>query len=414
MPDKESSVGLKRTLTLPLLTLYGVGVTVGAGIYVLTGTVIGVAGVLAPISFLLSAFLAGLSALSFSELAVRLPHAAGEARYVREGLRSSSLALIVGLVVVASGTISSAAIVQGFTGYVRVLVDVPAAALVVLVVVLLAGLAIWGIRQAVLVASVFTVIEVAGLLLVIWVARGSLGNLDAWIGSLSSEVSFTVLPLVASGTVLAFFAFIGFEDMVNVVEEVRDVDRTMPRAIILTLVITTLLYVVVSLVTLLGMPPDALTRSAAPLADLYAQSTGRSSLPIVIIGILAIINGALMQIIMGARVLYGLAKQGNLPSVFGNVHPRFRTPVAATCLVAGLVATGALLLPLETLARLASIFILTVFVLVNFSLITIKRRDNEEAYLGFSVPIWVPVLGAVVSAGLVVFQLLEFAGLAGI
>lgn len=412
-PDGEAPVALRRTLTLPLLTLYGVGVTVGAGVYVLTGTVIGIAGAFAPVSFLLSAILAGLSALSFAELAVRLPRAAGEALYVREGLRSSTLALIVGLVVVASGTISSAAIVKGFAGYARVLVDIPTDMIVVLVLVLLTGLAIWGIRQAVMVAAVITVVEVAGLLLVIWVARDSLGLADDWFVGLGSDFSFAALPVLASGTVLAFFAFIGFEDMVNVAEEVRDVDRTMPRAIILTLIITSLLYIVVSLVALLSMSPELLARSEAPLADLYAAVTGQSSLPIVLIGTVAIVNGALIQIVMGSRVLYGLSKQGSLPAVFAILHPRFRTPVLATCAVAGVVAFGALLLPLEALARLASMLILMVFVLVNISLIAIKCRDQSSIWQGFSVPVWVPLLGGVASAGLVCFQLFEFAGLTG-
>lgn len=412
-PDGREPVALRRTLTLPLLTLYGVGVTVGAGIYVLTGTVVGIAGAFAPVSFLLSAILAGLSALSFAELAVRLPRAAGEALYVHEGLRSATLALVVGLVVVASGTISSAAIVQGFTGYVRVLVDIPAGVLVVLVTLLLAGLAIWGIRQAVMVAAVFTLIEVGGLLLIVWVARGSLAGTGAWLVGLGSEVSLTTFPLVASGAVLAFFAFIGFEDMVNVAEEVRDVDRTMPRAIILTLVLTSVLYVAVSLVTFLSLSPGVLAGSEAPLADLYEEATGRTSLPIVVIGTLAIINGALIQIVMGSRVLYGLAKQRSLPAFLGSVHPRFRTPVVATLVVAGLVAFGALLLPLETLARLASLFILVVFVLVNVSLIAIKRRIRGSATPGFAVPIWVPFCGGLASAGLVGFQVLEFAGLTG-
>lgn len=412
-PDKPPPVGLRRSITLPLLTLYGVGVTVGAGIYVLTGKVIGIAGVFAPVSFLLAALLAGLSALSFAELAVRMPRAAGEALYVRKGLRSSSLALVVGLTVVASGTISSAAIVQGFAGYVRVLVDVPSTFLIVIVVGLLCLLAIWGIRQAVLVAALFTVIEVGGLLLVIWVARGSFVHLDDWVLELGSGFSLGQLSFIGSAAVLSFFAFIGFEDMVNVAEEVRDVDRTMPRAIILTIIITSLLYVVVSLVALLSVSAGVLGQSDAPLADLYANVSGRSPVPIVLIGTLAIVNGALIQIIMGARVLYGLASQGNLPAVIGYVHPRFQTPVIATLLIGGIVVVGSTLLPLEMLARLASLAILSVFAVVNLSLIVIKRRDGQPERSHFQVPIWVPVSGGLSSAGLVVFQIMEFAGLAG-
>jgi len=263
----------------------------------------------------------------------------------------------------------------------------------------------------VIVAALFTVIEVGGLLLIIWVARGSLVDMGDWAWNLGAGFSLAQLPLIVSAAVLAFFAFIGFEDMVNVVEEVRDPDRTMPRAIILTIIFTTLLYVAISLVALLSVPEGALGQSEAPLADLYAAASGRSSLPIVLVGTLAIINGALIQIIMGARVLYGLADQGNLPRLIGYVHPRFQTPVVATLLVGGLVIIGSLLLPLETLARLAAIAILSVFALVNLSLIVIKYREKTETRPHFRVPVWIPVLGGLSSTGLIVFQSLEFSGL---
>ncbi len=400
---------LRRTLTEPMLVFYGIGVTVGAGIYVLTGAVIASTGPLAPVSFLVSALLAGLTALSFAELSVRFPQAAGEAVYVRQGIGGAWLALVVGLGVVSAGTISSAAIVQGFAGYVRVLLDVPYPVLIVGVVALLTLLAIWGIRQAVTVAAVLTLIEVGGLILVIWVARDAFGQLGDWWGAVRSGFSPGDVAVIGSGAVLAFFAFIGFEDMVNVAEEVRDVERVMPRAIIVTLVVTTALYACVALVALLGAGALDIGRSDAPLADLYAEVTGRSALPVVLIGTLAIINGALIQIIMGSRVIYGLAVQGELPAGLARVHPRFQTPDRATLLVGVVVAAGALLLPLELLARLASLTILSVFLLVNVSLIRLKRRAGPESYRGFSVPLGVPAAGAVACAVLVVFQLGVFA-----
>ncbi|MBO6782601.1 MAG: amino acid permease [Alphaproteobacteria bacterium] len=402
-------VQLRRTLSESQLVLYGVGVTVGAGIYVLTGTVIETTGALAPLSFLVSAILAGLTALSFSELSVRHPRAAGEALYVRRGLGSAWLALTVGLAVVVSGTISSAAIVRGFSGYLRVMLDIPDVVVIPAVVLLLTLLAIWGIRQAVTMAAVLTVIEVGGLLLIIWVARDGFLELDAWASSLVISASPADLVLLGSGAVLAFFAFIGFEDMVNVAEEVRDVHRVMPRAIIVTLLVTTVLYVCVTLVALLAPGAADLALSEAPLADLYARSTGSSPLPIVLIGTVAIINGALIQIIMGSRVIYGLAEQGDLPEVFGRVHPRTRTPIHATVLVGAVVAAGAVLLPLELLARLASLIVLSVFVLVNISLVRIKRRDTDGPKPDFEVPVAIPVAGAVTSLVLVVFQLVSFA-----
>ena len=399
---------LKRVLTLPLLTLYGVGTTVGAGIYVLTGKVIEVAGVFAPLSFLAAACLAGLSAASFAELSTRMPRSAGEALYVREGLRMPRLSVVVGLLVAASGVISSAVLTKGFAGYLGLVLDWPAPVFTAILLVGLVLLAIWGIREAVMVAAVITVIEVAGLLLVVWVARDGLMETGPWVDTLLDDTRQPAFALLASGTVLAFFAFIGFEDMVNVVEEVRDVRRTMPRAIFLTLLITAFLYFVVSLVALLSVSGAALGKSDAPLADVYARATGASPLPIVFIGTLAIVNGALIQIIMGSRVIYGLAAQGQIPAGFASLHPSRRTPVVATLVVGGLVALLALFFPLETLARLTSVVVLSVFTLVNFSLVALKRRGGNAEPATFGVPLWVPLCGGIASAGLVVYQLAAF------
>lgn len=399
---------LKRVLTLPLLTLYGVGTTVGAGIYVLTGKVIEVAGAFAPLSFLAAACLAGLSAASFAELSTRMPRSAGEALYVREGLRMPRLSVVVGLLVAASGVISSAVLTKGFTGYLGLVLDWPAS---VFTAVLLAGLvllAIWGIREAVMVAAVITVIEVAGLLLVVWVARDGLTETGPWIDTIVDGARRPAWGLLASGAVLAFFAFIGFEDMVNVAEEVRDVRRTMPRAILLTLLITAFLYFVVSLVALLSTSGAGLGQSDAPLADIYARATGGSPLPIVFIGTLAIVNGALIQIIMGSRVLYGLAAQGQIAAVFAKLHPTRQTPVVATIVVGILVALLALFFPLEALARLTSVVVLSVFTLVNFSLVALKRRGEIADPSTFQVRIWVPLTGGFASAGLVAYQIVIF------
>lgn len=399
---------LKRVLTLPLLTLYGVGTTVGAGIYVLTGKVVEVAGVFAPLSFLAAACLAGLSAASFAELSTRMPRSAGEALYVREGLRMPRLSVVVGLMVAASGVISSAVLTKGFTGYLGLVLDWPAPVFTALLLASLVLLAIWGIREAVIAAAAITVVEVGGLLLVVWVARDGLAETGPWVATLLDGAGRPALGLLASGTVLAFFAFIGFEDMVNVAEEVRDVRRTMPRAILLTLLITAFLYFVVSLVALLSASGAALGQSDAPLADIYARATGASPLPIVFIGTLAIVNGALIQIIMGSRVLYGLAAQKQIPAGFARLHPTRRTPVVATIVVGGLVALLALFFPLEALARLTSVVVLSVFTLVNLSLVALKRRGVRVEHSTFVMPLWVPLCGGVASAGLVVYQLVVF------
>lgn len=399
----DSRPTLKRSLTLPVITLYGLGTTVGAGIYVLVGKVAGHAGPYTPLSFLVAALLAGVTALAFTELSARFPKSAGEALYVREGFGSPSLALVVGLLVVVAGTVSAAAISVGAAGYLMVFLDYPKSAVIAALVLLLGAVAIWGILESALTASLFTLVEVGGLLLVIWSGAGSLPDLSAVFMDLAPLSNTAVLGGVFAGALLAFYAFIGFEDMVNVAEEVTDVRRTLPLAIVLTLLLTAVLYLALSTVAVLAVPPAELAASEAPLALIYERSGGRWPEIIITVGIVATLNGALVQIIMASRVLYGLAQQEALPKVLGHVHPRTRTPVVATVIVAAAVLSLALWLPIEALAEVTSVVALVIFLLVNLALILIKRRDPQPHDL-WTIPRTVPVAGVLASGAFLLFE----------
>lgn len=400
-------VPLSRRLNLPLLTLYGIGTTIGAGIFVLVGKVAGRAGMWAPVSFLAASLLAAITAFSFAELVSRYPRSAGEAIYVREGFRSHRLALVVGLMVALSGIVSSATIVVGAIGYINEFIPMPHALGVVLMLGLLTGLAAWGIGESVTAASVFTVLEIAGLVLVVWVARGSFGVLPARFGELLPPAEGAAWIAIMAGAMLAFYAFLGFEDLVNVAEEAKDVTRTMPLAIFLTLFVTALLYILVSVAAVLTVAPAELAESGAPLALIYERGSGGGSGVVSAIAVFAVLNGALIQMIMASRVIYGLADQGELPAGLAWVHPRLHTPLVATVLIAGVILVLALGFPLERLAESTSVIVLVVFTLVNLALVRIKRR-GDPAPPGVRVyPLWVPVVGATISAGFLAAQLLR-------
>jgi amino acid transporter len=211
------------------------------------------------------------------------------------------------------------------------------------------------------------------------------------------------------GAFMAFYAYIGFEDMVNVAEEVKEPQRTLPLAILLALAISTLLYFLVSLVATLSIPVEALVRSDAPLALIYQSATGREPVLITQIALVAVVNGALIQIIMAARVFYGMAAQGWLPAVFSGlarVHAITRTPLLATGLVTTVVLVMALWLPLLTLARITSFIVLLVFALVNLALLVIKRRNPRP--VGVSVyPLWLPALALLMTVLLLGLELVR-------
>jgi len=406
--DISQSPPLRRRLSFTLLTLYGLGTTIGAGIYVLVGEVAAAAGLFAPLSFLLAALLAAFTAMSFGELAVRYPRSAGEAIYVDAAFGRARISFAVGLAVALVGLVSCAAIVSGVVGYLQNLVVLPAWLIVFIVVLLLAAVAGWGIAESVTVAAAITVLEIGGLLAVLWVGRGTLATLPSLLESAGPNWASVGWFGLFSGTILAFYAFIGFEDMVNVAEEVREPERNYPRAIAVTLIATALLYVGVSLVSIAALPLDELAASKSPLSDVFARLTGLPAYAIDGLASVAVVNGALIQIIMSSRVLYGLAYQGWLPSVLGRVNARTQTPLIATGFASVLVLVFAYTLPFVTLAKVTSLVTLLIFATVNLALLRLGGRRGTLQGGEADFPRWIPLSGFVFSLGFALFQIGEF------
>lgn len=394
---------LKRSLSLAMVTFYGLGTIIGAGIYVLIGKVAGQAGQFAPAAFLVAAVLAAFTAFSYAELVARFPQSAGEAVYVQRAFNRAWLARLVGLLIVLTGMVSTATLANGFVGYLARLIELPDVLVICTLVISLGVLAAWGINQSVVFASLLTVIEIAGLVLVLWVARDVVIVLPAHMDTLWPGTSAIVWQGVMLGAFIAFYAFVGFEDMVNVAEEVRDPSRVVPVAIIIALLVTTALYVLVTMTAVVAMPLDKLSASDAPLADMYTHYSGGSAVVITVIGLLSVLNGILVQIIMATRVLYGMSSQGWLHTWFARVHVTTRTPLNATVVVIACVLILALSLPLITLAKLTSFITLSIFTLMCLSLWRVKVTRPD--YVGFKVPLLVPVLGSIFSAGFIIYQI---------
>ena len=389
---------LKRRIGLGLLTAYGIGVMVGAGIFVLVGAVVGEAGVWAPMSFLLAGVIVAPTALSYSEFSTRIPEAAGEAAYVGKGLNSQALAVLVGLAIVVAGTVSAAAVLRGGVGYLTVVFDVHWGWSVFLIGGALTAVALFGVLESLALAAVFTVVELFGLLLVVWAGANAPSVVD-W-----SLMPPPVWAGLGAGAVLAFFAFIGFEDIVNMAEEVADPERTMPRAILIALAVTTLIYALVTWATVRAVPVASLVGNEKPLVLVWQASQAGDGKFLSAIAVFAALNGVLAQIVMASRVLFGLGKRSPLLTVFHHVHPSTGTPVLATVLVGGAVILAALMLNVSLLAEATSTILLCVFVVVNLALIVLKRKEPEAP---FRVPMIVPVLGLILSAGALSVNILE-------
>lgn len=397
------TVALRRSLSLPLLVLYGLGVTVGAGIYVLVGVAAGRAGASAPAAFVIAAIVMGLSAASFSELAARIPVSAGEAAYVREAFASKRLSVMTGLLVITAAVVAASTIAKGAAGYLQIFLPLPEMALTLGVIALMGLVASRGIAEAAGVAAAMTIIELGGLLAII---AAGLVHKPSLIGGLAAAAPMSADPAiwrgVLSAAMLAFFAFIGFESIVNLAEEAHAPTRQLPRAIFLTLGISTLLYILVVMVALAFATPAELAASSAPLSLVFQRTTGASPVLLAAIAVCATINGVIAQFVLASRVLYGLARQGSLPSGLGRVYGGTQTPILATAVVVAAAALLALSAPVETLAEWTTRVMLGIFILVNLALVRLKLRGDAPARDVRAWPLAVPVLGALSCAGLLV------------
>lgn len=397
---------LQRRLSLPLLVLYGLGVTVGAGIYVLIGLTASEAGMFTSWSFLLAAVIVGFSGLTYAQLSTMYPVSAGEAMYVEHAFQQRWLTLAIGLTVAAVGLVSSATISIGAAAYLQQLLPLPTGILILLIVLGLGAVAVWGILESVLIAAVFTIVELAGLAFVVVFALQADPTLVSRLNELVPPLSLDVWAGIASGGLIAFFAFVGFEDLANVAEEAKSPETTMPAAILWTLGISTFFYLAVTAVVILSVPLDQLRLSPAPLILVFGENADFARSMLTIIAGVATLNGVLIQMIMASRVLYGLADRGRLPKTLAVLNSKTKTPVVATALVSFVTLALALLIPVQALAELTSIFILVVFSIVNLALIRLNQRAGGNLRPAFRIPAIVPWMGLFTSLALVATSLL--------
>jgi amino acid transporter len=398
----SKKIHLQRKFNLPLLVFYGVGNILGAGIYVLIGKVVAVSGQATLLAFLLASAIAALSAFSYMELSARFPVSAGAAVYVHKAYKKRLLSTVVGLLMVLSAIVSSAALARGFAGYFSEIINVNQAVVAGLVIVAMGAVAAWGIGATAKLAAIFTVVEIAGLLAIVWFGRSFLP------GGTSETALFSLEGLgiggVLLGAFLAFYAFIGFEDMVNVSEEVKNSRKTMPRAILISLVISTLLYLLIIVVATRAVDINQLANSDSPLALVFAKVSSLDPIYLVAVGLAATINGILVQITMASRMLYGMANKGWVNKKLSKVNAKTKTPVVGTALVVTAMLLATISLELTSLAKITSLLVLVVFILVNSSLIVIKKLHPKQKP-ALKVPMFVPILGVISCLALVSYQL---------
>jgi APA family basic amino acid/polyamine antiporter len=393
--SQPAAPALHRAIGPKLLLFLVIGDMLGTGIYALTGDVAGQVGGAAWLAFGGAFIVAMFTATAYLELVGKYPHAAGAALYSQRAFNNRFVTFIVAFAVMCSGLTSVAAASRTFAGYFQELFAAPLIILVPIFVIGLAFINYRGVVESVRLNVVLTCIELSGLLLVI--AIGVLA-LSQGVGDAGQALTFNEgadpFALVVSGAALAFFAIVGFEDSVNMVEETKDPQRNFPRAWFIGISITGVVYMLVAFVTTALVPIDILRDSNQDLLEVVR--IGAPWFPLVLFSMVAMVavgNTSLINLMMASRLLYGMSRERVLPPLLGTIHPRRRTPwvaIVCTTVVALVLASWS---GVRTLGGTTALLLLCVFALVNVAVLVLRARPVEHAH--YRAPTIFPILGVV-------------------
>lgn len=409
--ESDQQPALKRTIGRTVLLLFVVGDILGAGIYALTGTVAAEVGGAIWLPFLLAFGLAALTATAYAELVARYPQAAGAALYANRAFQRPFLTFLVAFAVMMSGITSASAAARAFGGdYLAELLPfgVPVVVAAWVFLGLITVVNVLGVSESVRVNVVLTLVEASGLLVIIGIGAWALLQGDGDPGrALQLQTQGPAWMGVLGGTALAFYALLGFEDSVNLAEEAQHPRRDFPRALFGGLLVAGLIYLAVAFTSSMLVETDVLADSTGPLLEVV-KVAGLAFPPwlFALIALLAVMNTALINMMMASRLVYGMSREGIVPAFLGRVHARRRTPVTAIAFTVALALTLTATGDLGDLADTTVLLLLLVFAVVNVAVLVLRRRPVEDdeaerpegdSARSFRAPTWAPVLGAVVS-----------------
>ncbi|MDE1857265.1 MAG: amino acid permease [Candidatus Micrarchaeota archaeon] len=383
--------GLRRTVGLFQLVAYGVGNIIGAGIYVLVGAASGLAGGEIWLAFLVGAFVALFTGLSYAELGSMYPKAASEYVYVGRAYGNRLFSFLAEWIMLITEIVAAATVSIGFALYFQSVFAVPIIPLAAVLLAVLTFLSIVGIKQSLGVNTILSIVAILGLIVVIGAGIPKLGSTDY-------SYSPGGISGVFAAAILVFFAYIGFDNIANLSEETKRPEKTIPRGLLIAVAITTLLYVLVSVSAVSLVPWQKLSASDAPLALAASATLGEPAFIVLTIAALfTTLNTVLVLLIVGSRIIYGMAREGALPKLLGTVSKRTGTPYVAS-IVTLLVALAFLSLGgIGVVARITSFGSLIVFAMVNLSLLHL-RRVAPHLKRPFKAPLsigWLSVTGLI-------------------
>ena len=364
------------------LTMYGVGLILGAGIYVLIGEAAGFAGNALWIALALGSTVALFAGFSYAELSSMFPKAAAEYVFIKNAFKNNFFAFLIGWLTAITSIITAATVALGFGGYFLEFVDIPIIVSAIILLVVLSMVNFMGIRESAWTNTIFTIIEASGLILIIIIG---------FTFSSSEPINYTESPNGFTGIVIAFvlvfFAFIGFEDMANMAEEVKKPKKTLPRAIILSVVIAGIIYVLVSLAVVRVVNWEELATSSAPIALVAERGLGpEAHILLSSIALFAITNTVLITLVAGSRIFYGMAKEKVFPSVLEKIHFKTKTPWLAVIVILIISIAFTLIGDVVIVANIAVFAIVITFATVNLAVIVL-RYTEPDIERKFKVPL---------------------------
>jgi len=392
---------LRRKIGLFSVTASGVGMILGAGIYALIGNAAGVTGNTVWISFLLGAFISSFTGLSYAELSSMIPKAAAEVSYVKEIFKGDLAPFLTGWIIIFTEIVTISTVALGFGGYFKGLFEVPIVAAAAILIVLLSLLNFIGIEESSKVTIVFTIIEASGLLMIVILGVPYFGKVNYF------EASQGIQGILKAST-LIFFAYLGFEDIVNLAEETKDPERNIPKALILSVIVTALVYVLVAVAVVSIVNWQELGESCCPLAFAASKSLGQNAfLTMSVIALFATANTILVLLIVSSRMVYGMARDGFLPHSLSKLSRR-GTPWIAILAVMILPCFVVLIGNIGLVAEITNLGTFIIFATVNLSVIWL-RYGKPDWKRPFKTPITIakmplmPLLG-LLSCGLMITQ----------
>jgi APA family basic amino acid/polyamine antiporter len=362
--------------------MYGIGLILGAGIYVLIGDVAGITGNALWASFAIAAAIATFTGLSYAELTSMFPKAAAEFAFVKNAFENKPAAFVIGWMITFVAVASAAAVASGFAGYLAVFIPgVDKMLLAAGLVIALSVINFIGIRESAWLNTAFTLIELAGLALIVVaaIAIGSFTDIDYYE---LPQGPMTSMPLVVgavlAGATLAFFAYFGFENLANIAEETKNAIKTIPKALVLSIVITTGIYMLISLSAIALVGWEALSQSDAPLALAAEKAFGATGAVVLsTVALFATSNTVLMMLVAGSRIMFGMSREKALPSKLSDVHSMTGTPWVSVVIV--MLATIAIIVlsggVIADVANVAVFMIFLVYAVVNVALIWLRYRQ---------------------------------------